>query len=203
VELHHVDGLGRLATGIDRKLNPRVSAPFPPPPQVTCSTPTTLSRWRHGFEPRWDYKHKAPGQGTSPESVGRLNHDSNAEYPENIPSQIVRSTSMSVTRRKGGGYTGVACSPAASLARSASRRAAAPGDISPDTASLALSCRFPAPSGAVYGVSGAKTPTRSRRSSVVLVDEPAENVAPTGPANHRPVALQNSDTSHTALRSYS
>jgi hypothetical protein len=36
----YVDGLGRLATGIDRKLNPRVSAPFPPPPQVTCSTPT-------------------------------------------------------------------------------------------------------------------------------------------------------------------
>jgi hypothetical protein len=33
--------------------------------------PLNLSRWRHGFEPRWDYKRKAPGQGTSPESIAR------------------------------------------------------------------------------------------------------------------------------------
>jgi hypothetical protein len=24
-------------------------------PQVAKSAPRTLSRWRHGFEPRWDY----------------------------------------------------------------------------------------------------------------------------------------------------
>src|SRR5207248_2944028 len=42
---------------------------------------------------RWDYKRKVPGQGTGPEWIGRLNCDSNAGYPENIPSQIVRSKS--------------------------------------------------------------------------------------------------------------
>jgi hypothetical protein len=47
-----------VATGIDRKLIPHVIAPFPCPPQVTDSTRTTLSRWRHGFEPRWDYQDK-------------------------------------------------------------------------------------------------------------------------------------------------
>jgi hypothetical protein len=52
-----------------------------------------LSRWRHGFEPRWDYERKPPGQGTSSKSSGSSNRDSNAEYPENIPSQIVRSRS--------------------------------------------------------------------------------------------------------------
>jgi len=39
------------------------------------------------------YKRKPPGQGTSSKSSGSLNRDSNAEYPENIPSQIVRSRS--------------------------------------------------------------------------------------------------------------
>jgi hypothetical protein len=59
--------------------------------QVVESAPRTLSRWRHGFEPRWDYEHKGPGQGTSMKAFGRLNRDSNAEYPENIPSRIERS----------------------------------------------------------------------------------------------------------------
>jgi hypothetical protein len=50
-----------------------------------------LSRWRHGFEPRWDYERKTPGQGTSPESIGSLNRDSDAGYPANIPHRIERS----------------------------------------------------------------------------------------------------------------
>ena len=62
-------------------------------PQVVELAPRTLSRWRHGFEPRWDYERKAPGEGTSPESIGSLNNESDAEYPENIPSQIVRNRS--------------------------------------------------------------------------------------------------------------
>ena len=33
-------------------------------PQVVESVSRTLSMWRHGFEPRWDYGHKAPGQHT-------------------------------------------------------------------------------------------------------------------------------------------
>ena len=51
---HEVENQG-VATGIDRKLNPPVNAPIRAPPQVTDSTRTTLSRWRHGFESRWDY----------------------------------------------------------------------------------------------------------------------------------------------------
>jgi hypothetical protein len=51
--LHEVENQG-VATGIDRKLNPQVNAPIPPPPQVTESTRTTLSRWRHGSNPVGD-----------------------------------------------------------------------------------------------------------------------------------------------------
>jgi hypothetical protein len=54
---------------------------------------TPLSRWRHGFEPRWDYKREVAGHGISREATGSLNDDSNAEYPENIPSQIVPTRS--------------------------------------------------------------------------------------------------------------
>jgi hypothetical protein len=50
------------------------------------STPT-------GFEPRWDYQRKVPGQTTGSEAIGLLNRDSNAGYPENIPSQVVRAMS--------------------------------------------------------------------------------------------------------------
>ena len=35
---------------------------------------------------------KVPGKGTSPEAIGWLNRDSNAEYPENMRSQIVPNT---------------------------------------------------------------------------------------------------------------
>jgi hypothetical protein len=80
-------------TGTAGASNPQVRKQIRPSPQVAGSAPRTLSRWRHGFEPRWDYKRKAPGQGTGPESIGWLNRDSKAEYPENIPSQIVPSRS--------------------------------------------------------------------------------------------------------------
>ena len=51
---HDVEKRGVL-TGIDPEPDSQVSDPFPPPPQVTDSARLTLSRWRHGFEPRWDY----------------------------------------------------------------------------------------------------------------------------------------------------
>ena len=89
---HDIEDQG-VATGTDEELNQQVSDPFPPPPQVTETARVNLSRWRHEFEPRWDYKRKAPGQGTSSKSSGSLNRDSNTEYPENVPSQIVRSRS--------------------------------------------------------------------------------------------------------------
>jgi hypothetical protein len=70
-------------------------------PQVAESATRTLSRWRHGFEPRWDYKRKAPGQDTIPESIGLLNRDSNAEYPANIPHRIERSECAKGRARRG------------------------------------------------------------------------------------------------------
>jgi hypothetical protein len=45
--------------------NLQVRVPIRVSPQVASSVPRTLSRWRHGFKSRWDYKRKAPGQGTS------------------------------------------------------------------------------------------------------------------------------------------
>jgi len=56
VSIPHDVGNEGVATGNDRKLNPQVSVPFPPPALFTDSTRTTLSRWRHGFEPRLDYQ---------------------------------------------------------------------------------------------------------------------------------------------------
>jgi hypothetical protein len=47
-----------VATGIDPEPNQQVSGPNPPPPQVTEPPRLNLSRWRHGFEPRWDYQGK-------------------------------------------------------------------------------------------------------------------------------------------------
>ena len=83
----------RVTTGTDPEPNPQVNSLISLPPQVTGSAQLNLSRWRHGFEPRWDYEREVPGQGTSGEAIGSLNQYSNAEYPENIPSQIVPSTS--------------------------------------------------------------------------------------------------------------
>jgi hypothetical protein len=82
----------RVATRFDQELNPQISGPSRVPPQVTESARLNLSRWRHGFEPRWDYKRNVPGQGTGLDEIGRSNSDSNARYPE-IPSQIERSKS--------------------------------------------------------------------------------------------------------------
>ena len=47
-----------VATRIDQERNPQVSGAFQRSPQVTESARLDLSRWRHGFEPRWDYKEK-------------------------------------------------------------------------------------------------------------------------------------------------
>jgi hypothetical protein len=68
--LHDIEDRG-VATGIDQELMPQVSGPIPPAPLVTEPARLNLSRWRHGFKSRWDYKCKAPGQGTSPEAIGR------------------------------------------------------------------------------------------------------------------------------------
>jgi hypothetical protein len=49
-------------TGAAGASNPQVRSQIRPSPQVARSAPRTLSRWKHGFEPRWDY----PGQGACP-----------------------------------------------------------------------------------------------------------------------------------------
>jgi hypothetical protein len=39
--------------------------PVPPPPQVTIWGRVTLSRWRHGFEPRWECPGQRPYSGAT------------------------------------------------------------------------------------------------------------------------------------------
>jgi len=46
----------RVATRVNQERNPQVSGDFHRSPQVTESARLNLSRWRHGFEPRWDYQ---------------------------------------------------------------------------------------------------------------------------------------------------
>jgi hypothetical protein len=57
--------------------------------------------WRHGFEPRWDYERKVPGQGASPQSIGWLNRDSIAKFPANLPHGIVRRDCAQQRARRG------------------------------------------------------------------------------------------------------
>jgi hypothetical protein len=45
------------ATRSDQKPNPYVSGTPPPPPQIMGSARLNLSRWRNGFEPRWDSRY--------------------------------------------------------------------------------------------------------------------------------------------------
>ena len=44
--------------GNHRAQNPQVRRRVRPSSQVVKPAPRTLSRWRHGFEPRWDYQGK-------------------------------------------------------------------------------------------------------------------------------------------------
>jgi len=52
---HDIENRG-VATRIDQERNPQVSGAFQRSPQVRGSARLNLSRWRHGFEPRWDYQ---------------------------------------------------------------------------------------------------------------------------------------------------
>ena len=67
---------------IDEEQNPQVSGAFQRSQQVTESARLNLSRWRHGFEPRWDYESKAPGQGSSRESIRSLNATQTLDIPQ-------------------------------------------------------------------------------------------------------------------------
>jgi len=46
--------------------NAQVSCPIRASAQVARSAPRTLSSWRHGFEPRWDYRSNAGSEEASP-----------------------------------------------------------------------------------------------------------------------------------------
>jgi hypothetical protein len=61
---HDIENRG-VAIGIDRELNPHVIGPITPPPPLTEPTRLNLSRWRHGFEPRWDYTEKRRSEALS------------------------------------------------------------------------------------------------------------------------------------------
>jgi hypothetical protein len=54
---HDIEKRG-VTTGSDREPNRPVDGPLRPPMQVTEPAGLNLSRWRHGFEPRWDYTEK-------------------------------------------------------------------------------------------------------------------------------------------------
>jgi len=54
---HDVKNRG-VGTGFDPEQNPQASGHLPSSAQVTESAWGNLSRWRHGFEPRWDYQGK-------------------------------------------------------------------------------------------------------------------------------------------------
>ena len=71
---HDIENRG-VATGIDWELNPHVRGLFPPPPQVTELARVNLSRWRHGFKSRWDYK-----QRPRSEAVSHLNRHSTRSF---------------------------------------------------------------------------------------------------------------------------
>jgi hypothetical protein len=61
---HDIENRG-VATRIDQERNPQVSGAFQRSPQVTGSARLNLSRWRHGFEPRWDYPGQRPYSGAT------------------------------------------------------------------------------------------------------------------------------------------
>jgi hypothetical protein len=50
-------------TGTAEASNQQVRRQIRPSPQVARSAPRTLSRWRHGFEPGWDYAGQRPYPG--------------------------------------------------------------------------------------------------------------------------------------------
>jgi hypothetical protein len=62
---HGIENRG-VATRIDEERNPQVSGAFRRPPQITESARLNLSRWRHGFEPRWDYQRNPRLEGRYP-----------------------------------------------------------------------------------------------------------------------------------------
>jgi hypothetical protein len=57
-QIPHDDGKPRETSGAAGQSKEQVTPPFPAAPQVTDLALVTLSRWRYGFESRWDY----PGQ---------------------------------------------------------------------------------------------------------------------------------------------
>ena len=52
-------GRRQETTGTAGASNPQVRNQIRPSPQVANPAPRTRSRWRHGFEPRWDYQVRA------------------------------------------------------------------------------------------------------------------------------------------------
>ncbi len=87
-DIPHDDEERGAATTSNPEPKPQVSGHVRPEPQVTDSARTTLSRWRHGFEPRWDYSRKRAGHGLS---AGDARHEpgvSTPTDPANIPRQV-------------------------------------------------------------------------------------------------------------------
>jgi hypothetical protein len=58
---HDIEDRG-VTTGTDKEHNAHVTGAIRVLPQVTEYARPTLSRWRHGFKSRWDYKREPAGQ---------------------------------------------------------------------------------------------------------------------------------------------
>jgi hypothetical protein len=81
----HDDEKQGVATRGNPEPKEQVRGRFRDSPQVARTARPTLSRWRHGFEPRWDYhaKHEGhrPSSGRRRPQNWRLRPDRSREYP--------------------------------------------------------------------------------------------------------------------------
>ena len=78
--------------------NPQVRNQIRPSPQVAKPVPRTLSRWRHGFEPRWDYERESAGQRHCSAGQSREGDSAGGARSRNIPHEIDFSGPRSPSR---------------------------------------------------------------------------------------------------------
>jgi hypothetical protein len=84
---HDIENRG-VATRIDQQRNPQVSGAFQRSTQVTESARLNLSRWRHGFEPRWDQLPNMQVTGRVRADVSHQQATPGPIDPVSIPSQV-------------------------------------------------------------------------------------------------------------------
>jgi hypothetical protein len=86
-----------VATRIDQERSPQVSGACQRSPQVTESARLNLSRWRHGFKSRWDYK-----QRRWSDTPSRLSGESAGPFVPHLSRGRQRHVTASAHVRPGG-----------------------------------------------------------------------------------------------------